>query len=208
MARPRQITDPEILEEVRQCIFEHGVTVSTVTIAERLGISQATLFKRFQNKQQLVTSALAPEPRPPFLHAVESGPVEGIAIQEQLVQLSLLVLEHFRGLMPRLMALHAAGVTAPKLWASYDVPPPLLALAGVQDWFERAQTQGLISVVNPQSTAMIFLGSLHARVFFDMCSAKLTSGEMGELDAGDSDQAHAENLVRNLWQGLAPQGVE
>ncbi len=58
MARPRNLTDTQILYEARACFLEHGAAVSTTVIAERLGISHGVLFQRFGTKDQLLRAAL------------------------------------------------------------------------------------------------------------------------------------------------------
>ena len=56
--RPKTISDEEILEVVRTCVLNEGPAVSTQIIAEQVGVSQATLFKRFGNKVHLISRAL------------------------------------------------------------------------------------------------------------------------------------------------------
>ena len=56
--RPRKISDEDILDVARECLLEQGVNVSTQVIAKRLGVSQATLFKRFGTKVKLLQMAL------------------------------------------------------------------------------------------------------------------------------------------------------
>ena len=56
--RPKKISDEDILEVARQCLMEQGSGVSTQFIADRLGVSQATLFKRFGTKLKLLQAAL------------------------------------------------------------------------------------------------------------------------------------------------------
>ena len=56
--RPKKITDIDILSCTRNCILRFGVSVSTQTIADELGVSQATLFKRFGTKDALIQKAL------------------------------------------------------------------------------------------------------------------------------------------------------
>ena len=204
MARPRQITDEEILEAVRTSIFEHGPSVSTVLIAERLGVSQATLFKRFGDKSNLILKALVPEARPGFLDLVESGPIAQGAVQEELIEIGLAALAHFRTVMPRIMALRQAGFEPKVLLEQFDVPPPVLVLVTLTSWFDRASRMGWMHCQNSQSVAMAFMGSLHVRAFFDIMIAQ-TASDVREAVV-ELDRAHVEGLVHNLWRGLSPDG--
>ena len=204
MARPRQITDEEILDAVRSCVFEQGPRVSTVFIAERLGVSQATLFKRFGDKSNLILRALVPDARPAFLDLVESGPAVESAVRAELVEIGTAALAHFRVVMPRIMALRQAGYEPQVLMAQFDVPPPVLVLSGLSAWLERANQKGWLVCKDSSSMAMAFMGSLHVRVFFDIVMSQ-QSKTIGQ-DVAQSDRVHVETLVNNLWCGLNPAG--
>ena len=56
--RPRKVSDQEVFDVVRKCLIEHGGSVSTQYIADCIGVSQATLFKRFGSKNNLLQTAL------------------------------------------------------------------------------------------------------------------------------------------------------
>jgi AcrR family transcriptional regulator len=60
MARPRTITDAEILEIARKLFRAHGHAASTRMIAESAGISEGVLYQRFGNKDDLFFAAMAP----------------------------------------------------------------------------------------------------------------------------------------------------
>ena len=74
MARPSLHSDDELLDVARDTFLEHGPGVSTQVIAERAGVSQATLFKRFGSKDALLVRALRPPEHPPFIALLEAGP--------------------------------------------------------------------------------------------------------------------------------------
>ncbi|HIK90782.1 MAG TPA: TetR/AcrR family transcriptional regulator, partial [Planctomycetes bacterium] len=60
MARPRTISDDQILQTARECFLQHGPSVATDVIADQLGVSPQALFKRFHSKQDLMLAAIAP----------------------------------------------------------------------------------------------------------------------------------------------------
>ena len=64
MGRPRTVSDDVILEAARAVFLEQGPGASTQSIADRLSVSQAALFKRFGTKRDLMIAALMP-PVPP-----------------------------------------------------------------------------------------------------------------------------------------------
>lgn len=59
MARSRSITDEQILEAARAVFLEDGFSASTLEIARRAGISEASIFKRFSTKENLFLQLLA-----------------------------------------------------------------------------------------------------------------------------------------------------
>jgi AcrR family transcriptional regulator len=58
MARPPKITNEEILTAARQVFLEEGFGASTLAIAEKAGISEASIFKRFGTKEGLFIEAM------------------------------------------------------------------------------------------------------------------------------------------------------
>jgi len=54
MARPRLITDEQILTTMRSCVLELGSHVSLDLVADKLGVTAPALLKRFGNRQELL----------------------------------------------------------------------------------------------------------------------------------------------------------
>ena len=194
MARPRQVSDEEILLAARACFLTHGPGVSTTVIASQLGISQAALFKRFGTKRELMFSALLPPSRPQWIARVEQGPDER-PIPEQLLEIANAVSSFFDDLIPRMATLKASGCDLQRAMARFDVPPPVRGIKALTAWFDTAQRQGRLGAIEPGSTAMMFLGSLQGRAFL--------SHVLGLTDPWDLDE-YASHLVGNLWRGIAP----
>ena len=53
MARTRTISDEQILDAAQAVFLEQGPQATTSAIADRAGISEGTIFKRFPTKQAL-----------------------------------------------------------------------------------------------------------------------------------------------------------
>ncbi|MFN7134425.1 MAG: TetR/AcrR family transcriptional regulator, partial [Myxococcales bacterium] len=130
MARPRQITDEQILEEARRCFLEHGPSVSTEVVAGRLQISQAVLFKRFRTKEELLIAALRPDPDPAWVRIVEEGPDER-PLREQLRQLAPLVTAWFDEIVPCIAVLRASSIDLRRLVTPGCPLPPVRAQRAV-----------------------------------------------------------------------------
>lgn len=193
MARPRQTSDEEILDAARSCFLEHGPSVSTATIAAKLGVSQAALFKRFGTKKELMLSALLPG-SPEWLTAVERGPDPDREIPSQLLDIARAAAAYFARLTPCMATLRASKIDFREAMARYDVPPPLRARAAMTAWFTAAQEQCRMGPVHPEEAALLFLGSMHMRCFL---------GHMTQT-AQPSDPARLERMVDALWSGLTP----
>jgi len=60
MTRPKTISDEELLAAARKLFRAQGHAVSTRQVAESAGISEAILYQRFRNKDELFFAAMAP----------------------------------------------------------------------------------------------------------------------------------------------------
>jgi AcrR family transcriptional regulator len=192
--RPRQFTDHELLETARRCFLEHGPGVSTNAIAEELGVSQAALFKRFKTKQALMVEALASGAPPPWIAEVEAGP-DARPVPEQLRLVVERIDAFLAQMLPCIAVLRAAGMDPRQMLREHEVPPPVLAHRTLSGWFRRLHEQGRAHVPHPQSTAMAFLGALHAR--------HMLGHVLGE-HAPTIEPEFLQNLVDVLWTGIAP----
>ena len=65
MPRTKTVSDDEVLAAARAVFLERGAQAPTTLIAERVGLSQPTLFQRFGDKASLLAAALAAEPIDP-----------------------------------------------------------------------------------------------------------------------------------------------
>jgi AcrR family transcriptional regulator len=192
--RPRQFTDDEVLEIARRCFLEHGPRVSTSVIAGELGVSQAALFKRFKTKQALMIRALAPTSRPRWIDQVEAGPDERPVV-EQLREALEGINAFFEQLLPCITVLRTAGVEPECMMREFEVPPPTLAHRTLTAWFQRVHEAGRAHVPHPQSTAMAFLGAIHAR--------HMLRHVLGE-HAPQAEPEFLDNLVEVFWTGIDP----
>ncbi|MFH2006947.1 MAG: TetR/AcrR family transcriptional regulator [bacterium] len=194
MGRPRTVTNAQILRAAREIFIEQGPRAPTAVIAERLGLSQAALFKRFGTKEELLMAAVRPPP-PPWLAQVQQGPDER-PIPEQLKELGVQIAEFMDDLVPRMGVLHAAGIDPRKMMESDDVPPPIQNFASLKDWFRRAQAAGRIGPGKPETITLSFLGALNASAFFK---------HLARVSIGIPDrEVLVDDLVELLWRSIAP----
>lgn len=194
MARPRRFTDEEILAATQSCILEHGPSVSTTMIAEKLGISQAALFKRFGTKEQMIIGALRqPMQRNPVADLLALGPSDE-PIRTQLIALGMAMIRVMRRVVPCMAMLHAAGL---KLESDghNDERPPIQARRLLVAWLQHAIDDGRLKSVDPHVVAVSFIGMLHARPFREII--------VGDTDLKCSDEEYVTQLVNHLMDGIA-----
>lgn len=194
MARPRLVSDGDILAAARDCFVENGPHVSTAVIAEQVGLSQAALFKRFGTKQQLMMAALVPPALPDWIELVERG-VDERPIPEQLGEIAHAISTFLLEVTPRIAVLWAAGCAVHDVVARFEEPPPVRGIRALTSWFAEAKAEGRVDCDNPKAAALMMLGSLHGRAF------------MGTMlgDAVVADLEHYESQLTNtMWRGIAP----
>lgn len=166
MVRPKQISDEEILETARACIMENGVGVAVQVIADRVGLSQPALFKRFGTKQALVMQALAPPERLPVLDWIESHPLEG-PLLPQIEELLFKVWMTLKMLLPMIALIRTSSFDLETFFSRYETPPPVRLLRSIAEYLGRARENGQIRQdVDVAAAAQGLLGVLQGRVFF------------------------------------------
>lgn len=166
----------------------------TSLIADELGVSQAALFKRCGTKQALMLKALGAPTRPAWIDEVLAGP-DDRPVPEQLLRLVERIDTYFEQLLPAIAVLRAAKIDPEQMLREHEAPPPLIAHRAVTGWFQRLHERGRARVPHPQSTAMAFLGAIHARHM--LCHVL-------REHAPQTEPEFLTNLVDVFWRGIAP----
>lgn len=195
MARPRTISDEQILLAAREVFLELGPSASTTVIAERLGVSQAALFKRFGTKEDLLIAAMRP-PSPVWIELVEQGPDER-AIPEQLVEICQALNAFYEDLVPAMATLRSSGKNLEQIRECHDSAPLVKAQRSMAGWLRRAREAGRIRHVDADAMAVSLLGTLQARAFIHHMAG-------AQVPLGDAE-ALIQALVDVLWNGIEPE---
>jgi AcrR family transcriptional regulator len=192
--RPKKISDKDILEVARQCLMEQGTAVSTQYIADRLGVSQATLFKRFGTKIKLLKAALSlPIQANRMLQKIEAPPTQA-PVKEQLLEMSFALLQFFDEMIPCWSTLQAAGIKIPQVLS--DEAPPVRARVGMTKWMAQLQDQGKIRQnVEPESIALALIGALQQR--------PVRKHIIKDIAMSQTDKEYVESIVDVMWRGLS-----
>lgn len=196
MVRPRSFTDDEILDVARQCFIEHGPGVSTNTIADAVGVSQATLFKRFGTKHDLMTKALAIKPKVELIEFLHQGPTPE-PIPEQLLRFATFMTAMFDRMLPCIMAMWAAGLDPKAQWEDPSQAPPIIARRALTAFFDGAVEQGRMKPGDNDARAMVFIGAVKELAF---------QQHMFRQAAPRQEPAiYAAAVVDTFWNGWAPE---
>ena len=196
--RPKKVSDEEILQTVRRCLVEQGGSVSTQFIADQLGVSQATLFKRFGSKSNLLQAAILLPSKASkasrMLEFLREGPTAE-PVREQMEQLCLRLLKFFDEVLPSFASLHASGLTFEDPLP--DDAPPVLARKHLTNWVEQLQEQGhMRKDVHPESIALTLIGTMQHR--------PLRIHLLRDTTLTQTDEEYVSSIVEVLWQGLFP----
>lgn len=160
--RPPTIDSEKLLEVAREVFLERGIRATTLEVAERAGVSEGAVFHRFKSKEGLFRAAMhLDEDDVPqlFLNAVQE--LDGLVIEEALLQLATALLEIGRVALPLMMM----------SWSNPDrcgATPFDKKKAGYHDflkrlarYFETEMEEGRLRRMDAEVMARVFLGSVH-----------------------------------------------
>jgi AcrR family transcriptional regulator len=156
MGRRRQVSDREISVAAREVFLDRGPKAPVAMVAKKLGVSTATLFQRTGSKQQLMLMAFQPEGTP--ITELDRGVVPGVPVREQLTHVLIEINQYLGAVISASVTLRAACIEA-------ELPEPTptrlrLELAG---WLTQAAAAGLLTVVDPRTTAEVLIGTIESR---------------------------------------------
>jgi AcrR family transcriptional regulator len=198
MARPVSIKPETIIEAARQVFLERGIQATTAEVAERAGISEGTIFKRYKSKIDLFRAAMGAdlaEPNWPERLAARIG--QG-SVEANLFDIGMGIIAFFREMMPLMMMAWSNpapnGLPGPLAGPN---PPPIRALKLLTGFFEAEMRSGRLRKHDAEIIARTFLGGLNNFVFFEVLYRA-----HNELPL--AAETYVRGLVQLLWDGIAP----
>ncbi len=170
MARPRGITDEEVLAAARAVFLERGVTATLEEVATRCGVGEATVLRRFPSKQALFIAAMDTHNDLEWARMLEEHwPSRGDAretreIREVLVALANGIVATGRKMLPLLMM----KLSNPAM-IERDRPPARVVktLRVLTEFFDAQIKAGRVRPRDPRVAARIWMGSLQNVIMFD-----------------------------------------
>lgn len=209
MARPPKITTEEIIAVARQVFLEQGAGASTLVIAERAGISEAAIFKRFGTKQALFLASMGISDDHPWVNVLSKG-TPTPEIRKDLIEICSQILEVYQDVMPRVLMLMNQGNTSfpPPMFE----PPPIRDAQLMAGYLERAIAKGYIKPCNAITVAHAIVGGINSYVIMQnmpklpfpvsalLQSKSITSGASVAIEPN----LFIENLIDTIWAGIDP----
>ncbi|HEY3332432.1 MAG TPA: helix-turn-helix domain-containing protein [Capsulimonadaceae bacterium] len=201
MARQTTITDDQILNAARSVFLEEGFRAQTAKIARLAGVSEGTIFKRFETKEHLIAAALQIPHPPPWYKDIER--LGGIGdLKENLVTIGVGQLTYFQQTLPRILA--AAGHKIPP---PLGMPPPedhqhsLLArdLQVIKEFLDNEVQLCRLRQIDTSVLASMLFGCF-AGPMIRVTLAK-------DLQGDDDLREFARKTIDMLWGGIQPTDV-
>jgi AcrR family transcriptional regulator len=204
MSRPPTIRDEDLLTAARAVFIERGIQATTAEVAQRAGVSEGTLFKRFGSKAALFHACLHVNPEAaPWLRTLDAALLESPPrpVREVLVAAARQVLAFYRLIVPSIMMRWSnpddagAAQATPAVEQSGAEPPPLVASRRTTEWFAAEMARGRLRAVPPEVPARVFLGTLFNYAFLEVL-------QRDHGLPGPEPEAFIEHLVELILRGV------
>ncbi len=165
MGRRQEIQDEDILQAAREVFLSQGVHATTMEVARRAKISEASIFKRFRTKDRLFGAAMRPHlDIPPVLATLPDRAGER-TVAALLEEVGGAVMEFMRVVLPMMMMAWSNRLEGPPELtgraSQRETLRPLVAFA------KREIALGRLRDVAPETFARAFLGGIADYVVTD-----------------------------------------
>lgn len=192
MARPRKITVEQILKAAQAVFLEKGFGASTNEIATRAGISEGSIFKRFSTKEDLFLAAMGMSKVSNLTQSISAMAGQG-DLKANLKQIETEMIDFFQEMLPKMMMVRSKGLPIPAMIVGPGKAPPVRLLKKLTAFFEEEMSLGRVRQDNPQTIAMLFMGSVTEYLFLSQIAATLPERE-----------EYIDSAVEILWRSIRP----
>lgn len=188
-------TEDKIMDAAMELVVEKGYSdMTTLDIAKRAGVNEATLFRRFGSKKEIVLAALAQERWVPTL---PDGFSDGLGWELQ-ADIEYFLRQYCSQVTPQFVRL-SIGLRSPQIFAetkSHIMKVPSSYMGVLVPYFTAMQKKGKCREGDPQSFALTLFSSALGFVFLQASFGK-------ELSALEQD-TFIRTTAQTLSQGLRP----
>lgn len=191
MARTATITREQILEAARAVFLEQGFSATTVDVANRAGISSASIFKYFPTKEALFFSAMSDQSseRTWWTPELEAAIGHGDP-RADLLLIAQKIASYTENQLPRIMLAWSVRQSGP------PNPPNIQNdFAALASYLGREMALGRVARGDPTIPALTLL---HTSVGFSMSKTLQSATALFNADR------FLEDFVNTLWRGLDP----
>ncbi len=200
MGRTPKITNEEILAAARQVFLEQGFGASTLVIAEKAGISEASIFKRFTTKQALFLAAMGITETPKWVKTLSSDRPTA-PFKSELTDICEQMFAFYQEVLPRVMMMTQGNLPFPP--QSMPVPPPIRDSRLLAEFLDRAIAHGYVRSCDAMTVADMIIGAITNYVMTQNMSKSPIPLPLPKRTPIDSS-LFVHNLIETLWVGIAP----
>ena len=196
MPRPPKVSTESILEAARQVFLEQGVGASTLAIAERIGISEAAIFKRFVTKQALFLAAMGFSQNPPWVKVLtQATPTANL--KDELRAICQQMLAFYQEVLPQVIMMMQKGhLSQPPMPA-----PPVRDSRLLAQYLDRAIAQGVLKPCNTRAIAHMIVGGINNYAMTQTMRHQRPEDFDPNLPFLSPDEL-IEGMMESLWQGI------
>ncbi len=195
MARPRQITDEQILQTMRSSVLEHGPAVSLDVVAEQLNVTSPALIKRFGTRRALMIAALKPPLDTVWSRHLSKGP-DARPLREQLEDVITSFSESFNEAMPCMFALRESGIPYNEVFPRNELSPQIKAVQAVTRFLQQLAEMRLCVDEALETAGSALVGAITHRAI----SAHLSHSPWSTRD----QKEYARQLSKLFTRALSP----
>ncbi len=200
MGRPPKITNEEILAAARQIFLAQGSNASTLAIAEKAGISEAAIFKRFTTKHALFLAAMGITEVREWVNTLSNHtPTE--AIKAELIEICGQMLDFYLEVMPRVFMMMTQA-NSPHL--PVVPPPPVRHTQLLAGYLDRAIIEGHLKPCDAITVAHLVVGAMTHYVVTQNIAGEWPIASSLPTSQPIEPTTFIHNLIETLWIGIAP----
>jgi AcrR family transcriptional regulator len=196
MARPITISDDQILDAARAMFTEKGPLATTAEIAERAGVSEGILFKRFGNKAGLHKAAMTPDIAGAWIRREmrAQAPLRTKKDLERFIRWQTTALRDVVPVVVMAWSFRSDASAGPASLGGPE-PAPLVAINTLTELLETEMAAGHLTKRNARAIAQFMTGSVWYFVFF---------GLLVGSDATIDEDTFVKELSRLVFSDLKP----
>ncbi len=199
MARPITITDEQILEAARAVFLKDGINASTIEIAQRAGVAEGTLFRRFTTKEGLFRAALKPPAVPSWVRELDNLSGQG-DMRDNLMRLVREIIHFAQERIPFVMLRWSHKPSSSDPASPEEGESPVVRDSRrLARFLQQEVDRGRLGSCQVEMVARLLLGPCLNLVLDSVVNKQPLTTE--EIDRFTTD------LVETLWQGIAPPAV-